>query len=251
MKALVTGASSGIGKEIARELSKDNYDIIAVARDPTRLEALAAELRTDVTVIRANLSDRQECFRVYQQVKNEPIDIVVNNAGFGVFGPFTETDLGRELDMLDVNIDALHIFTKLFVKDFVSRNYGYILNIASSAAFMPGPLFCSYYASKAYVLRLTQAIHDELRRTSPGVYIGALCPGPVATNFNQNAGVSFSLHSLSAKEVAEYAVKKMYDRKTVIVPGVTMKIVRFFSKLLPDSVMARLAWINQRKKMGG
>ncbi|MBD5559581.1 MAG: SDR family oxidoreductase [Clostridia bacterium] len=250
MYALVTGAGSGIGAAIAKRLSQDGYGIIAVGRRREPLEILQRELATPVRVITADLSTQEDCFRLYQSVKDEPIQIVVNNAGFGVFGPFTETDLGGELQMIGVNIQALHILIKLFLKDFTARNDGYILNVASAAAFLPGPLFSSYYASKAYVLRLTEAIREELRRARKNVYIGALCPGPVDTQFNNVAGVAFSLPGLRADDVADYAVRRMYARKAVIVPGITMKLVRFFSKLVPDSIAARLAWYSQRRKLG-
>ena len=250
MKALVTGAGTGIGRAIAWHLAHDGYELIAVGRRSEPLEILKRELTSPVEVITADLSVPDECFRLYQRVKEEPVEIVVNNAGFGVFGPFTETDLGAELGMLGVNIQGLHILTKLFLKDFTARNAGYILNVASAAAFLPGPLFSSYYASKAYVVRLTEAIHEELRRQKKDVYIGALCPGPVATSFNDVAGVRFSLPGIDPAACADYAVRKMYARKTIIVPGMTMKLVRFFSKLVPDSIAARLAWYAQRKKLG-
>lgn len=250
MKALITGASSGIGRELAILLAEDNYNIIAVGRDEERLNDLSEAARSSTQIIQADLSTREACFSLYQAVKDEDIQIVVNCAGFGVFGAFSETDLGRELSMLDVNIDSLHILTKLFLKDFLRRNYGYILNVASAAAFMPGPLFSSYYASKGYVLRLTEAIHEELRRQKSNVYIGALCPGPVDTRFDQVAGVNASLSGESAKAIAEYGLKKMYRRKTIIVPGILMKLARIASKILPDPLMARFAYLSQRRKLG-
>lgn len=248
MKALITGASSGIGREIAVRLASDGYDLIVVARREDRLSDLQKIIPSSVEAIAVDLSKREDCFSLYQQVKDEEIGILVNCAGFGVFGPFDQTDLGRELSMLDVNIDAVHILTKLFLKDFMRKDYGYILNVASSAAFLPGPLFSSYYASKAYVLRLTEALRTELRHAHKNVYIGALCPGPVNTEFNQTADVKFSIGGLSASYVANYAVKKMYAKKAVIVPGALMKVVRFFTKILPDGVLARLAWYMQKKK---
>lgn len=250
MYALVTGAGTGIGAAIAKRLAGDGYGIIAVGRRREPLDTLARELTTPVEVFTADLSHQEDCFRLYQEVKNQPVEIVVNNAGFGVFGPFTETDLGGELQMIGVNIQALHIFFKLFLKDFMSRDSGYILNVASAASFLPGPLFSSYYAAKAYVLRLTVAVREELRRAHSHVYVGALCPGPVDTRFNDVAGVANSLPGLQAEDVAAYAVKKMYARKGVIVPGVLMKLTRFFSKFVPDAVAARLAWYAQRRKLG-
>ncbi len=250
MKALITGASSGIGRDIARELSKRGCGLIISARREDRLLELKNELSTGVDVITADLSKKEECLRLYEAVKGEDIDILINNAGYGVFGAFDETDLYAELNMIDVDIVSVHILSKLFLKDFIQRDHGYILNVASSAAFMPGPLFSSYYASKAYVLRLTQAIREELKKAGRDVYIGALCPGPVNTEFNQTAGVQFGLHGLTSEYVAAYAVKKMFAGKTVIVPGAVMKVARFFSKLLPDGLVAKMAYGFQNSKKG-
>lgn len=150
--------------------------------------------------------------------------------------------------MLDLNIRAVHILTKLFLKDFKSRNSGYILNVASSAAFMPGPLMSGYYASKAYVLRLTLAIHEELRREGSGVYIGTLCPGPVDTGFSRRANVKFSLSGLKSADVAAYAVKKMFARKPVIVPGFQMKFVYLFNRFVPEKQLAKFVYQIQKRK---
>lgn len=248
MLALITGASSGIGKDFAIELSNMGYDIIAVAQDLEKLNLLKEELNSNVQVISTDLSVRQNVIDLYEKVKGQDIDIVINNAGFGVFGEFDKTDLNKELNMIDVNVCAVHILTKLFLKDFKQKNKGYILNVASSAAFEPGPLMASYYASKAYVLRLTQAIYEELRRAKSNVYVGALCPGPVDTNFNNVAGVKFSIKALKSQDVAKYAINKMFKRRLVIVPGVIMKFTRIASKLLPDKLVARIAYNIQKSK---
>ena len=165
MKALITGASSGIGADIAKVLSEMGYDLILVARRKTRLSKLKSELDTNVEIINMDISSTFNCMELYNQVKEEDIEILVNCAGFGVFGEFTTTSLDKELDMIDTNIKGLHILTKLFLQDFTKRNRGYILNVASSAAFQPGPLMASYYASKAYVLRLSEYlfyVQDQL-----------------------------------------------------------------------------------------
>lgn len=248
VKAMVTGASSGIGRELALRLAADGYELILAGRSEKRLQEVALEAGSSAEIVCADLSDRDECFRLYQHVKGADIQVTVNSAGFGVFGPFSDTDLGSELAMLDVNIESVHILTKLFLKDFRKKNYGYILNVASAAAFLPGPLFSSYYASKAYVLRLTQAIREELRREKSDVYIGALCPGPVATAFDKTAGVSSSLPGMAPDEVARYALRSMYRRKSIIIPGFQMKAVQALSKILPDALMVRLAWQSQNRK---
>ena len=159
MKALVTGASSGLGREMARILSIMGYDIIAVARRKDRLEELAAELDTNIEIVVADVTDIDQCKKLAERAND--VDVLINNAGFGVFGDLCSTDLDRELKMIDTNIKALHTMTKLFVKEFKKRNSGYILNVASLASFFPGPLFGAYYASKSYVLRLTQALSEE------------------------------------------------------------------------------------------
>ena len=203
MKALVTGASSGIGENISYELSKRGYDIILVARDKENLERVAKKIKTNTQIIVCDLSDEKATRDLYKQVKKENIDILVNNAGFGLFGVFSETDLGRELEMIDVNIKAVHILTKLFLKDFIKRDSGYILNVASSAGFMAGPKLNTYYATKNYVVSLTEAIYEELRQEKSNVHISALCPGPVDTNFNKVAKGSFTVKALKPDFVAK------------------------------------------------
>ncbi len=146
-KALITGASSGIGRQIAMILSERGYALILVARRTARMEELKQQLQTDVRIITADLSDPQSCLDLYEQTKQEDIDVLVNNAGFGLHGAFAETDLNTELNMIDLNIKAVHILTKLFVRDFIAKDCGYILNVASAAAFMPGPFAETYYAT--------------------------------------------------------------------------------------------------------
>ena len=158
MKALVTGATSGIGKCIARSLSRRGWELILTGRNETALNALKQELGNAETIT-ADLSDREQVFMVYRACCEKNIDMLVNNAGYGVFGRFEESDLEDELDMINVNITALHILTKLFLRDFKKRDSGIILNVASVAGFLTGPLLASYYASKNYVLRLSLAIY--------------------------------------------------------------------------------------------
>ncbi len=248
MKALITGASSGIGADMARILSDRGYDLILVARRKTRLEKLKKELKTDVKIIDMDISSTFNCMELYNQIKKEDIEIVINNAGFGLFGSFCETNLDKELDMIDLNIKALHILTKLFVQDFKKKNTGYILNVASSAAFLPGPLMATYYASKSYVLRLTEAISEELKKDNSKVYIGALCPGPVETEFNKVAKVEFNLKSLNSYDVAMYAIKKMFKRKLVIIPSAKIKIATSLTNFIPRNLKLNIAYHLQRKK---
>ncbi|HCC03402.1 MAG TPA: ketoacyl reductase [Clostridiales bacterium] len=248
-RALITGASSGIGKDIAIELAKRNYDLVLVSRDIDKLNKVKEQINNvQVEVISKDLSIEQNCIDLYEQLNNEKIDILINNAGFGLFGEFAEAPLEKELSMIKTNIIAMHILTKLFLQKMKRENAGYILNVASIAGFMPGPLMSAYYASKAYVVRLTQAIREELKKEKSNVKVGVLCPGPVDTNFNNVAGVTFNLPALSSEYVAKYTVNKILKNKFYIVPGIQIKAVRFFAKIIPDSIMAKMCYKNQANK---
>ena len=248
MKALITGASSGIGKDIAKYLSELGYDLILVARRKERLEELKGKLKTNVKVIPLDLSIEDNCFKLYDMVKKDSIDILINNAGFGDFGKFNETDIKKELQMIDLNIKSVHILTKLFLSDMIKKDKGHILNVASAAAFSPGPLMATYYSSKSYVFRLTEAINSELKYMKSNVNISVLCPGPVNTEFNDVANVSFSFKPLTSEYVSKYAIDKMLKNKLVIVPGTMMKFSRFFSKILPDALLSKIVYNNQCRK---
>ena len=248
MVALITGASSGIGADMARILSDKGYDLILVARNKRKMEVLAKELKSNAEIIPMDISSTYNCTELYNLVKKKNIDVLVNNAGFGLFGEFCCTKLDKELDMIELNVKTVHTLTKLFLKDFVKKDKGYILNVASSAAFMPGPLMATYYATKAYVLHLTESINEELRRKKSNVFICALCPGPVSTNFNKVAGVSFNLESLESYDVAKYAVKQMFKKKVVIIPGFKIKMGVFALRLLPRSLVRKIAYKIQKNK---
>jgi short-subunit dehydrogenase len=249
MTVLITGASSGIGRDIARALSELGHAdrLILTARRQDRLQALANELSVPTTCIATDLREEANCRDLYHQVRDAGVNMLINNAGFGVCGLFTKTSLDVEMAMLDVNVRAMHILTKLFLRDFAKRNEGYILNVASAAAFLSGPLMAAYYADKAYVLRLTQGIAEELRNTGSRVYIGAFCPGPVRTEFDSVAGVRFSIPGISSERAAALALEGLWRGKTVIAPGVA-KWIRMGQRLLPDAVAARLTWYFQSHK---
>ena len=249
MKALITGASSGIGLDMARYLATMKCELILVARDKEKLEKIQESLPTKVTIIVADLSNEQKVKELYVLTKNEKIDILINNAGFGVFGNFTETDLNKELEMIDTNIKAVHLLTKSFLKDMEKNNYGYILNVASSAAFQPGPLMATYYATKSYVYQLSEAIYYEQKKKQSNVHISVLCPGPVATNFNNVAGVKFGVKPLKSTYVAKYAIDKMFKNKMLIIPGFTMKCAKFFGRFISDKMLLRIAYRIQKKKI--
>jgi len=248
MKALITGASGGIGRDMARYLSTQGHELILVARSRENLENLQKELTTPSEIISLDLSDPGAASCLYQQTADKQVDILINNAGFGAFGEFTATNLDTELNMIDLNIKSLHILTKLFLKDFVARDNGYILNVSSIAGFLPGPLMSTYYASKAYVLRLTQAIYEELRQRGSRVHISALCPGPVKTGFNARAGAQFGSHGLESEAVAAYALKKMFAGKLTIIPGAPIKALRFAERILPDKLFLKAIYGTQTRR---
>ncbi len=249
MIALVTGASSGIGYCIATQLAKRGYDLLLVARRTDKMEMLKNSVDVKCEIISCDLSVKENCFALCEQLNDVNVDILVNCAGFGVFGEFCETDLDKEVDMINTNITALHILTKFFLQKFLRVNRGYILNVASMAAYAPCPTFSSYYASKAYVLRLTQALTEEVNNT--GVYVGVLCPGTVSTEFSKVANVGFNIKEMSAEYVAKYAIDKMFNKKTVIIPGTKYKALAFFSRFLPDKILAKITAKFQKKKNNG
>jgi len=199
--------------------------------------------------LRIDLSNEVNCQSLYDKCKDKDVEILVNNAGFGVFGEFSKTELSKDMQMLSVNTLAVHILTKLFLNDFIKKGKGRILNVASAAGFMPsGPLLSTYYATKAYVLTLTRSIAKELKKTNSKVTISALCPGPVKTEFDKVAGVEFATAGMEAKQVADAAVVGMLKGKTVIIPGTFVKVGKFLSKILPDSLLTAFAYKFQKAK---
>lgn len=249
MTALVTGASSGIGRDIARELAARGIRLVISGRNEAALEELRKEIGENrVKIITADLSDENECFRLYEEAKKYSPDILVNNAGFGLFGKFADTDLDTELKMIDVNIKAVHILAKLFLKDFREKNSGYILNVASAAGFMPGPYMATYYSTKNYIVRLTEALDRELKNEGSAVSVSAFCPGPVDTNFNSVAGVKFNLKGITSEAAAKYAVDGMFRRKVLIIPTITMKAAAVGAGLFPPSIVSWFAGHMQSRK---
>lgn len=249
MKALITGASSGIGLDMARYLATKKCELILVSRNKEKLEEIQETLPTKVTIIVADLSQEQRVKELYAFAKKENIDILINNAGLGDFGPLTDTDLTKDLELINTNIKAVHILTKYFVKDMGKRNTDtYILNVASSAAFQPGPLMSTYYATKSYVYQLTEALYYEEKKKKTKVHVSVLCPGPVATNFNDVAGVKFSVKPLTSAYVARYAIDEMLKNKMLIIPGFKMKCAKFFSRFVSDKFLLRIIYRIQKRK---
>ena len=254
MKALITGASSGIGYEMATILSEKGYDIIAVARREEKLKKLKEELKTDVEILCLDVTKDEDLEKIESRI--DEVDVFINNAGFGVFGDFCSSSLADEIKMMDTNVRAVHILTKLAAQKFKERNSGYIMNVSSLAAFFAGPLFSAYYASKAYVYRLTLALYEELRREKSNVKVSVLCPGPIKTEFEDVAGVSFGtgkekgrgLIIADKRKVSEYAIKKMFRGKLIIIPGKLMKIGVFFRRILPEKTLCKVLYLLQSKK---
>ena len=248
--AVVTGASSGIGAEIARQLAKRGYSLVLTARREERLLELAKKLKTECEIVTADLSVRKECEKLFEAVKNREIEVFINNAGFGDCSAFADGDLDKELSMIDLNVKAMHILMKLFLQKMQEQERGYILNVASSAGLLPaGPYMATYYATKAYVTSLTQAVAQELKETGSKVYVGALCPGPVETEFNAVANVEFALKGISARSCARYAVDKMLERKVIIVPTLLMKLATTFGHMIPRCLAVQISSNQQKKKM--
>ena len=250
MKALVTGASSGIGKHIAYYLASQNIDLILVARSKKEMEHIKKSVKVNVKILTLDLLKEENVYKLYEETKNDNIDILINNAGFGLFGTFAETDLNRELEMIDLNIKAYHILTKLFLCNFIKKDAGYILNVCSSAGFMAGPRLSTYYATKNYITKLTMAINEELRQVGSNVSISALCPGPVNTNFNKVAHGEFSIKEADPTYVAKYAIDKMFKRKMIIVPTLRMKLTLFLTRFAPYRLQLLIAYHIQGKKLG-
>lgn len=246
MKALVTGASNGIGREMAIYLSELGYDLVVVARSLDKLKELKDSLKTEVTVYEYDLSVLDNCYQLYDKLKDEKIDIVINNAGFGVFGNYEYETLDKEMNMVDLNVKCLHILTKLFVNNKYTKR---ILNVSSSAGLMKGgPLMSGYYASKSYVCSYSFALYEELRRNKSDKKISVLCPGPVDTGFNKRAHVKFNLKSLDARYVARYAIDRMFKNKLIIIPGLGVKMGIFFSRFLPTKLLLRISYNIQKRK---
>ena len=248
MKALITGASSGIGRDMAYYLAKKGYDLILVARRKNRLEEIKKNINTNIRIIEVDISKEENVYKLYDLVKDENIDMLINNAGFGLFGMFYKTDLDRELEMINVNVKAPHILTKLFLQDFIKRDSGYILNVCSSAGFMAGPRLNTYYATKNYITKLTMGINEELRQMKSTVQVSALCPGPVSTEFNKVAKGTFAVKEADSNYVAKYAIDKLLKGKMIIVPTFRMKLTLFAMRFAPYRLQLKIAYNIQKRK---
>lgn len=277
---LITGASSGIGKEFAIQLARKGYPLILVARREERLKQLESQLRLSYgarcLVWKADLSSEKACRRLFERLEPYRLGMLINNAGFGSCGTFIKSEPERDMEMIDVNIRAMHILMRLALEKLKKQNYAdildcisddeetagrcqersadvydnCILNVASSAGLLPGgPYMATYYATKAYIASLSQAVAEEERQLGSGIHVSCLCPGPVDTEFNEKAQVRFALKGISPEHCVRSALSGVRRRKTVIVPGVTMKLAVFGSRFLPRSVLNRITSHQQKKKI--
>ena len=255
--ALITGGSGGIGLEIGKVMARRGFNLVLLARNRDALEAAAGQIEgkhtVSVHVFAADLRRREspEAIVDFLRSENIAIDVLVNNAGFGLGGEFAETELTRELEMIQVNIAALTHLTKLFLPAMIKRKRGRILNVASTAAFVPGPLMAVYYATKAYVLSFSQALAEELRNS--GVTVTALCPGPTRTDFAAEAQVGnsrlFTAFGIAdATDVAEYGVAAMLHGRRVAIPGIKNKIVAQANRFAPRALSAKVSRLAQESR---
>lgn len=250
--ALITGATSGLGYDFVQQFSKDNYHLVLVARNETRLQEIKQSFtHIEITVIQKDLSvpgAAQEIFNTLQK-NNIHIDVLINNAGFGALGLFDELEINKQLQMIQVNVMALTELTYYLLPEMKRRNNGQILNVASTASFQPGPLMAVYYATKAYVLSFSEALVDELSDFS--VTVTTLCPGPTKTNFSPSANIKetemFGL-PMQSSFVAKKGYKALINKKRVSIPGLLNKLGVIGVKFMPRSMASKLSKYISAKK---
>lgn len=247
MYALITGASSGIGYEFAKELNKMGYNLILVARNENKLLELKNELKGNIIIKPYDVSILDNIYKLFDEIKDLDLELIINNAGFGDCGYILDTDINKELQMIDVNIKALYAITKLGIKNMKK---GKILNVASIAGILPaGPYMAQYYATKSYVKSLSLGIQYELKKNKANVSVHTLCPGPIKTNFDKNANVSFSLKGMDKEKCVKYTLKKLFKNKTLIIPGFKIRLAAIFQKLIPTKLAIKMTSKQQTKKI--
>jgi hypothetical protein len=242
--ALVTGASAGLGVEFARQLSKRGQRLVLVARRKERLEKLAKELG-NARALAIDLSKASASSKLMADLEanGETVDVLVNNAGFGLIGRFTDLDAGRLRQMIDLNVGTLMDLCRAVAPGMIERKSGAILNVASTAAFQPGPKMAVYFATKAFVLSLSEALHEELK--PHGVKVSCLCPGPTHTEFGEVAGFGgnglFDRLAMNAAEVVETGLKGLEANRAVVIPGLMNKLTATSTRFAPRSVVRKIA----------
>ncbi|HWX21226.1 MAG TPA: SDR family oxidoreductase [Candidatus Binatia bacterium] len=242
--ALITGATAGIGYELAKLFAADHFNLVLVARNEKRLNELAAELKhkhsIEIEVLPKDLAVPEAAREISEALRDTPISVLVNNAGFGSYGPFAETDLALQVGMVQVNVVALMQLTHLFLKPMLNRHNGRILNVASTAAFQPGPTMNVYYATKAFVYSFSYALSDELAGT--GITVTTLCPGLTRTEFQARARLkpSGSWPAMEARTVAEIGYRGFMKGKRVVIPGLANQIASFFARRVPQRLTSAM-----------
>lgn len=242
MLALVTGSSSGIGKSISIYLKELGYDLILVSRN-------VDDIKIESKKISCDLSKIDNVYKLYDQIKNEEIDLLVNCAGFGLIGNSWEIDTKKELEMINVNAISPCLLTKLVLKDMIKKDKGRILNVTSSAGFSIGPLFNSYYATKNYISKYTLGLYQELKSINSNVHVSILAPGPVNTNFNNKMNAKFKTKALNSKYVAKYAIDKCLKNKLLIVPGFTNKLAMLSNRICSYKTIMKVNYKIQKNKI--
>ncbi len=253
---LITGASGGIGAELARVHARHGDHLVLVARNSDKLTELKKEIdgqyKVSVHIIVKDLSLRNAATGIFNELKSKSItiDYLINNAGFGHYGDFVNNPWNKEEQMIELNITTLTQLTKLFLPAMIERKYGKIMNVASVAGFLPGPLMAVYYATKAYVLSFSEALHQEVRQK--GISVTALCPGPTSSGFQEAAaisGIKLFEHSMlpGSKQVAEYAYKSMMKGKPVAIHGVLNRLMVASIRFTPRTLVAKAVRFIQGK----
>lgn len=249
MYALITGASNGIGKEAAYILANKGYDLILVARSIEKLELIKSDIinkyNNNVVIIKTDLSKREEINEMFEKTKDYSIEVLINNAGLGKVGMFNEISDTDDLNMIDVNVTAMHLVLKHYAN---IMDNGYTLTVASIAGFAPGPRMATYYATKNYILAYAEALRYELKKLKKKTVISILAPGPVNTNFNDVANVKFSLKGVDAYKCASYAIKRMFKNKKLSTPKFMVRQATRFMRIIPHSISMRICYKNQKKK---
>lgn len=255
--ALITGASGGMGYEFARLFAQDGYNLVLVARNEENLKKIAAELEDKYTtyakLIVKDLSSNSAAAEVFNETESENIriNVLVNNAGFGIYGEFIDNDINNQLNMIQLNVTTLTHLTWLYANDMVKNGGGKILNIASTAAFQAGPLMAVYYATKAFVLSLSEAISNELK--SRNVVVSCFCPGPVETGFQKRAAMEHSKlvadkKIMSAETAAAAGYKGLKANKTLVIPGLQNKVLAFGAQIGPREIVTKITRKIQESK---
>ncbi len=256
--AFITGASYGIGRELALLFAENGHDLVLLARNEVPLQAVASEIRSrfncEVLVISKDISHQEAVVQVIDEIEAAGIriDYLVNNAGFGLYGEFIHTEAGSELNMIDLNVKTVTHFTKYFLPKMIEHGRGGVLNIASVASFQPGPLMAVYYATKAYVLSFTEALANELQ--GKHVLVTALCPGPTATHFSARAELGqsklFKGHVMSARDVAQIGYRGFMKGKTIVIPGMKNRLLVRSVRFAPRKIVTKIVRKIQEKSVG-